>query len=120
MIAHIEIKFVSTVTTPHDVDLGSLKIRHHSGRSTILDVYTSSVVPEDETWMLARAKVDTEIYPKGIDTDYDLTLEDIKSGMLDATFFVTTENNEVTQILYSLEDANGETIISERTADQEL
>ena len=104
-------------------DLGALIIKHPSGRGYVLDV-DRSWLADDGKRLELRATEDRETFPEGESDEYryDLTLEDIQSGELTATLFVSTEagvENEVTGITYELEDEDGNTISDELVAVEE-
>ena len=109
MSAYIAIRFKDPVN-PSDIDLGSLRITHVSGRSWILDV-TDSWSEADPRLRLCHATKDLITFPKGDEYKYDLRETDIVSGEILATLFVGREvENDLINITYDLVDGDGNEI----------
>lgn len=117
MKAYITIKFKQPVVR-EAVDLGSLRLRHSSGRSYTLDV-NQSWSGNDIYTIEARAVEDFEAFPRDLDDEpYDLEIEDITSSA--ATLFVDSEdNNEVESITYNITDNWGNQYAANLIAEQE-
>jgi hypothetical protein len=120
-------KAIITVTFQHPVDrndlnIGSLKICHSSGRSYTLDV-DQSWVGDDDNIIHLRASEDFETFPDG-EYRYDLTLDDIISRELDAWLFIGTDDDyddydELVSINYCIVDDSGDVISDNLTANHE-
>ena len=118
MSAYIAIRFKDPVN-PGDIDLGSLRITHVSGRSWILDV-TDSWSETDPRLRLCLATKDLITFPKGDEYKYDLRETDILSGEIRATLFVGREvENDLIHITYDLMDRDGDEINSKLVAVEE-
>lgn len=115
-----------TLTFKHDInrdtlDLGSFQIIHSSGRSYMLDV-DQSWGDEDNVIGL-RATEDRETFPDG-EYRYDLTLDDIISGDLNALLFIGVDHDyddhdELVSIDYCIVDDSGDIIADNLTANPE-
>lgn len=116
MIAYLTLKFAEAVDLSV-VDIGSFKVFHSSGRSAIFDPLNSVVHTVTAPNVLhAKAIIDKQTFPPGVDTDYDLTpLDLVDSEEIDTELFIGSEEGPVSGT-FRVEDLEGNPI----APDQEI